>query len=155
MHRLTHNVLGIMLIVTSVGAVGQLLLKIGMEQVANKTPSLLGILRIMLTEPLVLFGLVLFALNTILYLRVLQQYPLSLVYPMIAFSYVVVTVLAWLFLGERIPPLRILGLLTISAGVLLLAASAEGSIKGAITKALTTNALDPRSPSPPDSPSGS
>jgi uncharacterized membrane protein len=112
-----------MLIVTTVGAIGQLLLKSGISQ-AHRSPSLLGIVKIMLTEPRVFFGLVLFALNTILYLRVLQEYPLSVVYPMIAISYVVTTLLAWLFLGEKIPPLRVIGLMTICLGVLLLAASA-------------------------------
>ncbi|MBW3623325.1 MAG: hypothetical protein KY468_07940, partial [Armatimonadetes bacterium] len=121
MHRLTHSVLGIMLIVTTVGALGQILLKVGMSR-AGKDPTLIGIVKIMLTNPLVFMGLVLFAMNTILYLRVLQQHPLSLVYPMIAFSYVVVTFLAWAFLGERIPLLRLVGLATIVAGVLILAA---------------------------------
>jgi drug/metabolite transporter (DMT)-like permease len=116
-----------MLIVTTVGAVGQILLKIGMSQ-ADKHPTLLGIVKIMLSEPRVFCGLILFALNTILYLRVLQNYPLSLVYPMIAFSYVVVTFLSWLMLGEQIPPLRILGLLVIICGVLLLALSNRTSV---------------------------
>ena len=141
-----------MLIVTAVGAVGQLLLKVGMGQVANKAPSLAGILKIMVTEPLVLFGLILYALNTILYLRVLQQYPLSLVYPMIAFSYVVVTVLAWLLLGEQVPMLRIIGLLTISIGVLLLAVSGEGSVRRSVVgSSLSAKAQ----PAPPEHPSGS
>jgi drug/metabolite transporter (DMT)-like permease len=122
MNRLTHNPLGIMLIVTTVGAVGQILLKIGMSQSVNK-PTLLEIAKIMFSEPRVFCGLILFALNTILYLRVLQEYPLSLVYPMIAFSYVVVTFLSWLLLGESIPPLRVLGLMVIIGGVLLLALS--------------------------------
>jgi uncharacterized membrane protein len=120
MSRVTHNILGIMFIVTAVGSIGQLLLKIGMSQAADKAPSLMGIVKIMATEPRVLCGLVLFALNTVLYLRVLQQYPLSVVYPMIAFSYVEVSALSWLLLGERISPVRILGLSVIVLGVLIL-----------------------------------
>jgi drug/metabolite transporter (DMT)-like permease len=159
MHRLTHSILGIMLIVTTVGALGQILLKIGMSR-ADKAPTLIGIVKIMLTNPIVLFGLVLFALNTVLYLRVLQQHPLSLVYPMIAFSYVVVTFLAWAFMGERVPLLRLLGLLTITAGVLLMAASAKAADKKTALTAPSADALlvpdaplaaaDETNPAPPE-----
>lgn len=157
MHRLTHNILGIMLIVTTVGALGQILLKIGMSQAQDKTPTLIGIVKIMVTNPIVMCGLILFALNTILYLRVLQQHPLSLVYPMIAFSYVVVTFLAWGFLGERIPALRLVGLATIALGVLLMAASAKAAEKeGVPSTPAAESALNPEplasseSPSPDD-----
>ncbi len=127
MQRLTHNPLYIMLIVTTVGAVGQLLLKSGMSQV-HKAPTLTGIVRIMLTEPRVMLGLLLYAFNTILYLRVLQEYPLSVVYPMIAISYVVVTLMAWFLLGEQIPLLRLMGLGAICFGVILLAVSARPTV---------------------------
>jgi uncharacterized membrane protein len=152
LHRLAHSPLYLMLIVTTVGAIGQLLLKTGMSGIEGK-PSLVGIVRIMLTEPRVLFGLILFALNTILYLRVLQQYPLSLVYPMIAFSYVVVSLLSWMLLGERIPLLRVLGLLTIVAGVLLMALS--GARERAREATLRTTPPLPHSAPSTDSPAGS
>ena len=130
--RLTHSVLGIMLIVTTVGAAGQILLKIGMSQAPIKHPTILQIVKIMLTQPLVMCGLVLFALNTILYLRVVQQHDISLVYPMIAFSYVVVTFLDWLLLGQKIPPLRFLGLAVIILGVLIMAASSDTPIRSSL-----------------------
>lgn len=148
MYRLTHSVLGLMLIVTSVGAAGQILLKIGMSQAGNQAPSLLGIVKIMLTQPLVFFGLVLFALNTILYLRVVQQHSISLVYPMLAFSYVMVTLLGRFVLGEAIPPLRVVGLLIIVAGVLLMAVSGneERLKRGEFLRALTSSGGSAPSP---------
>ena len=123
MNRTVTNVLANMLIVATVSGLGQVLLKIGMQSV-DKRLSPIGILRVMLTEPRVLFGLILFALNTILYLRMIQKYPLSLVYPMIAFAYVVVVILSRFVLSEQIPPLRIFAVGVIVLGVVLLAMSA-------------------------------
>ncbi|HJN17170.1 MAG TPA: hypothetical protein QGH10_16815, partial [Armatimonadota bacterium] len=52
-----------------------------------------------------------------------SRLDLSYAYPLVAFSYVLVTVLAWRFLGETVPTLRWAGLAIIMVGVMVFAMS--------------------------------
>jgi len=100
-----------------IAAIGQLILKIGMNQVGKfeliKT----------FTNPLVLLGLFFYASSAVLWLLVLSREKLSFVYPLVAFSYVVTVMLSKLILKETVPPLRWLGLLIIIIGILTVAKS--------------------------------
>ena len=60
-------------------------------------------------------------LSWLCYFRALQLGPASSVAPVDKLSVVLVIVLAWLFLGESLTPLKILGGTLISAGALVLA----------------------------------
>lgn len=98
------------------GSIGQLLLKTGAEK-AGKGASIAS----MFTRWEVLVGFGLYGMASLLWLKILQNpnVSLSVAYPMIAMSYVVVTVLDMTVLKDQVPPLRWAGLILICAGVAL------------------------------------
>ena len=99
-------------------ALGQLILKTGMNQVGKFD------LVKSFTNPMVLFGLCFYGASLILWMMVLTRENLSFVYPLVAFSSVVTVVLSRVFLHEPVPSLRWLGLAVIVVGILLIAKSA-------------------------------
>lgn len=99
-------------------AIGQLILKTGMNQVGK-----FDLVR-SFTNPLVLLGLMFYAASLILWMMVLTKENLSFVYPLVAFSYVVTVTLSRFVLNEPVPGLRWLGLAVIVIGILLVAKSA-------------------------------
>jgi len=109
------------------GVSGQLLLKIGMTQLGRIGAEALGEpLQVAVrvgTNPLVVVGLGCYVLGAVAWLTVLSRVPLSLAYPMLALSYAITPVLAWLVLGEDVNGLRWAGIGVISLGVLLVARS--------------------------------
>jgi drug/metabolite transporter (DMT)-like permease len=64
-----------------------------------------------------------YVLGAVAWLTVLSRVPLSLAYPMLALSYAITPILAWLVLGEDVNGLRWAGIGVISLGVLLVARS--------------------------------
>ena len=100
-----------------IAALGQLILKIGMNQVGK------FVLLKTFTNPLVLLGLFFYASSAVLWLFVLSREKLSFVYPLVAFSYVVTVLLSKYVLKEAVPPLRWLVLLIIIIGILTVAKS--------------------------------
>ena len=118
------QVIRYMLILFSIGlaAVGQIILKIGMDKLGQIGFSLEQLISTF-TNPIVLGGLFFYGVSLILWLIVLSREQLSFVYPMVALSYVVTTVLARLILKEDVPALRWFGLLVIMAGIVMVARS--------------------------------
>ena len=117
-----------LLIATSIllGAFGQLSMKKGMGDLGVMSmglSKLIANLLAMLSSPFVLLGLLLYVVSTFFWLVVLSRVELSYAYPMISIGYVVVFVLSWLFLQERLPMIRILGLTFVCVGVLLVSRS--------------------------------
>lgn len=108
-------------------AVGQMILKIGMNQVGAVQINS-GIMQSfvrMFTNPYVIGGLGFFGLNAFLWLIVLSREKLSFAYPMVAFAYVVTILLSKYILHEDVPPLRWAGLAVIIIGILLIAKSSS------------------------------
>ncbi|OGD52120.1 hypothetical protein A3D86_02670, partial [Candidatus Beckwithbacteria bacterium RIFCSPHIGHO2_02_FULL_49_13] len=107
-----------------VAAIGQLILKSGMNQVGEisltKTSVVSEFIKIFL-NPLVLLGLFFYFVSALIWLVVLSREKLSFVYPLVAASYVVTVFLSWLVLKETVPPLRWLGLMIIVSGILVVA----------------------------------
>jgi uncharacterized membrane protein len=99
-------------------ALGQLILKSGMNQVGK-----FDLVKIFL-NPTVLLGLAFYGASLVLWLLVLSKENLSFVYPLVAFSYVVTVTLSHFVLHEPVPSLRWLGLGVIVIGILLIAKSA-------------------------------
>ncbi|MFC1626924.1 EamA family transporter [Patescibacteria group bacterium] len=99
-------------------AVGQLILKIGMDKLGS-----FNLIKTF-THPTVLVGLFFYGASLILWLMVLSKEKLSFVYPLVAFSYVVTVFMAKFILKETVPPLRWLGLAIIVSGILVIAKSA-------------------------------
>ena len=106
-------------------AIGQLILKSGMNQVGviSGSEGIFNIFLKIFTNKLVLLGLAFFGANAILWLIVLSREKLSFVYPMVAFAYIVTILLSKFVLHEDIPPLRWAGLAVIIVGILMIAKS--------------------------------
>jgi drug/metabolite transporter (DMT)-like permease len=101
-HRLTIGSLALVLISVIAAAIGQLLLKHGMQLATTKTHRSGGSLAIAAaTSPWVLLGLAVFAISAVVWLAVLSRVPLSLAYPFNAVSYLVILTASILVLHER------------------------------------------------------
>lgn len=72
------------------------------------------------TTPLIVAGLAFYAVGSLFWLAVPSRLDLSLAYPMLALTYVLVPMTAWLFLGERVPSVRWLGIGVVILGVLII-----------------------------------
>jgi len=113
-----------LIIFSSIGlaAVGQIMLKLGMSRNGELTFAVLPVMKVFM-NPYVFGGLVLYGMSLIIWLVVLSRENLSFVYPMVAFSYVLTTVLARLILHEEVPALRWFGLSLIILGIACVAKS--------------------------------
>ena len=113
------------LISVLVGAVGQVLLKKGMDGIGQLTLSLpwrqLGatLWRIG-TNPYVFTGFVVYLCANVFWLVALSRVDLSYAYPFASLSYVVMLIASWLFFKENITPVRLLGTLVICLGVFII-----------------------------------
>lgn len=97
-----------------------ILLKIGSAQFAGWHDT--GIVRAAFTNPALLAGVGLFALNVILYALALSRIPLSVGYPvMVVGGLVIVTLASVLYLRESISLLQSIGLALLVVGVVLVA----------------------------------
>lgn len=117
---------GIPLILAAVflGAIGQIVMKRGMQLYGEvSATSVWSQLVPILKTPQVTIGLLCYAVSAVLWIAVVSNVDLSLAYPMVSLAYVVVFVASWLFLGEHISPLRLVGLLIIVAGVIVISRS--------------------------------
>jgi drug/metabolite transporter (DMT)-like permease len=113
--------IAILLFAICLGAVGQILLKSGLGKLHN--PTIVQTLMTIVTNKYVFGGFFCYGISSLFYLVALQKLDLSYAYPMISLSYVLVAFLAWRFLGEQVPPMRVLGLAIIIAGVVVMAMS--------------------------------
>ncbi len=99
---------------TILGAAAQMLMKIGLDHLVH--PGLLGYL----TSVPLLGGYCLYGLNTVLMVFALRDGELSILYPIIALTYVWVTILSVLFFHESLNPLKLAGVAIVVAGVAVL-----------------------------------
>jgi uncharacterized membrane protein len=108
------------------GVAGQFLLKDGTHSlnvsVSGATGPLTLVWRIITNLP-IFGGLLCYGLSSIFYILVLKEKELSYVYPMIASSYVLVLLFAWLFRHEAVSAVRWAGVFVIIAGVFLISQS--------------------------------
>ncbi|HEX9016043.1 MAG TPA: EamA family transporter [Chloroflexota bacterium] len=102
------------------GVGGQVTLKMGMTRVgqihADSLAQPLVLALRVLSNPLVVFGLGLYALGAVVWLTVLSKVPLSYAYPILALSYAITPLLAWVVLGESVPSIRWVGVVVICLG---------------------------------------
>ncbi len=109
-----------------IAAIGQLILKTGMNKVGElffKKTNILGNFIKIFSNPMVILGLLFYFSSALVWLVVLSKEKLSFVYPLVAASYVLTVFLSKVILKENIPPLRWLGLAVIVVGILLIAKS--------------------------------
>ena len=99
---------------TILGAAAQMLMKIGLGHLDHP-----GILGYVMSVPL-LGGYSLYGLNTVLMIFALRDGELSILYPIIALTYVWVTILSVLFFHESLNPFKLLGIAVVVTGVAVL-----------------------------------
>ena len=100
----------LLLISVSLGVAGQVTLKLGMNRVgaielAGLTSAATIASRVF-SVPLVWIGLLCYGVSALLWMVILSRLDLSTAYLMLASMYVLIPLASWLFLGERVPPLR-------------------------------------------------
>jgi len=104
---------------TILGAAAQILMKTGANHM-NQT----GLLAMATNLPL-MAGYCLYGLSTLLLVVALKDGELSLLYPVIALTYVWVTVLSFLVFHDSINPWKLLGIALIVVGVAVLGRRAK------------------------------
>lgn len=107
-------------------SVGQLLFKLGMNQIGVFDFSVTNIASLILKvlmSPALMGGLLLYFLSTGVWFLVLSRAEISYVYPLISLSYIVTAAGAYFFLQEHISATRLLGTLIIIVGVVLVCRS--------------------------------
>jgi multidrug transporter EmrE-like cation transporter len=96
---------------TLLGAAAQVVMKFGANQLAH--PGLVG----MLTNIPLMAGYVLYAAVTVLLVLALRDGELSLLYPIIALTYVWVTALSFVIFHDKVSMFKLIGVVAIVAGV--------------------------------------
>lgn len=123
------GLISIALLLVSVGfaIAGQLTLKSAMNQVgriggAEVRAAGDTVLRVA-REPRLWAGLLLFGISSIFWIVVLSRVPLSVAYPLVGVSYILIVLLSRLVLHEHVPALRWIGVIVVAAGIAIIGLS--------------------------------
>ena len=108
------NAYGLLLVAILLGVVGQLLLKRGMSQYPEFQ---VGQLLKLVKNPFVVGGFMSYGFSTLLYFRVLASLDLSLAYPTVSLSYVLVILASKMLFKEQVSIARWLAVIVICIGV--------------------------------------
>lgn len=91
--------------------------------------GVMGLFRLILRHWVVIVGLVAFALNVVFYAFALQKLQISVAYPiMVSGGFVIIVIVAGIFLRERLTVLQWVGVVAILLGVVLVARDAGKQI---------------------------
>ena len=102
-------------------ALANILMKVAMLK-QEKTTDIITMVKQSLTNPVLFLGLISFALALVAYCFVLAKINLSIAYPlMTSLGFLIVILASWLFLGENITRIQIVGFTCIIAGVWMVA----------------------------------
>ncbi len=112
-----------MFVQTLFGAVAQILLKAGTQQ--QHGDGLADIVIGIFTNPQLFVGYTLYGVSALLMIAALKYGELSILYPVIAMTYVWVAILSVIIYGESVSLLRISGLTSIVLGVAVLGRSSH------------------------------
>ena len=105
---------GLVFCCTILGAAAQILMKTGANRMTH--PGVLG----MLANLPLMAGYCLYGISTLLLVVALKDGELSLLYPVIALTYVWVTVLSFLIFHDDVNPWKLAGIVLIVLGVAVL-----------------------------------
>ena len=108
---------------TVIGAAAQMLMKAGVHTTPHDTA--LGMLVAIFRTPALFAGFSLYGLSAALLVVALKYGELSILYPVIALTYVWVTALSVVINNESLNPLKVIGLATVVIGVAVLGRSAK------------------------------
>ncbi|MDP9069400.1 MAG: multidrug resistance protein [Actinomycetota bacterium] len=127
----TSTLISVALLVVSVtfATAGQLTLKAAMESIGRigsaEVADVGQTLGKALREPLLWIGLTLFGFSAVFWLVVLSRVDLSLAYPFVGLSYIVVVALGRFMFHEQVPTLRWVGVSIIAVGIALIGVSSK------------------------------
>lgn len=121
--------IGILIVSVAFATAGQLTLKAAMESVgrigtAQVSDAGQTVIRAV-KEPLLWIGLILFGISALFWLIVLSRVDLSLAYPFVGISYIVIVALARFIFHEQVPTLRWIGVSVIAVGIALIGFSSK------------------------------
>ncbi|MDF2531561.1 MAG: transporter [Clostridia bacterium] len=111
----------IALILTSIimGAVGQILLKVGANRLGSINFNIEGLLSI-IKNYYIIIGLVLFGTSFLLWVKILTKNDLSYVYPMVSISYIIIILASRFLFNEPFTINKIIGIIAIICGVFII-----------------------------------
>ena len=107
---------------TIFGATAQILIKLGANALAPN-PNVAELIYRIFTQWPLFVGYSLYGVSTILLILALRHGELSLLYPVIALTFVWVTILSFIVFHESMNPLKMLGITIIISGVAVLGRS--------------------------------
>lgn len=120
-------ILSLVILSVILNTFGQLLFKIGMNQIGAFMFSPTHLYHVafkLITNIAIMSGLVIYAISTVVWFLVLSRADLSFAYPLVSIGYIFNSFAAYYFLHEHaFSPMRLLGTLTIIAGVVLVCQS--------------------------------
>lgn len=110
-------------------ASAQILLRVGMtsasvQKLLEQNAERLGAMFLIIANPFVASGLVLYGVGAFLWLLVLARVPVTVAYPFVGLGFIVTLFLGWLLLSEQVTSLRVLGTFLVVVGVVLVGKSA-------------------------------
>jgi multidrug transporter EmrE-like cation transporter len=115
---------GLVLFAVATAAVGQVMLKHGMQVASSRAAQTRGSLVLSAaTSPWVLFGLVVFTISAVAWLAALSRVPLSVAYPFNALGYLGILTASILVLHERANVLTWAGSLLVVSGLIIVVLS--------------------------------
>ena len=115
------NIYFILSLAIILNALANILMKVAMRE-QDKNTKIIKIITQSLSNPTLLLGILFFALALVAYCYVLSKLNLSIAYPiMTSLGFLIVILASWLFLGEAITKIQIVGFICIIAGVWMVA----------------------------------
>ena len=112
---------------TLIGAISQILIKVGATLLAHQVahPGLIAAAVGMFTNPWLFSGYALYGVSAVLMVLALRDGELSLLYPVIALTYVWVALLSFVIFHESVGAFKMAGIGLIVAGVAVLGRKAN------------------------------
>lgn len=115
------NIYFVLSLAITLNAVANILMKVAMLR-QEKTTDIMKMITQSLVNPILFLGLLSFALALVAYCYVLVKLNLSIAYPlMTSIGFLIVISASWLFLGETITKIQVVGFISIIAGVWMVA----------------------------------
>ena len=103
----------LVLFITALTSSAQLLYKLGADRLSSDLLMLLS------NWPLLL-GMLVYAIGAVLLIIALKHGEVTILYPVIATSYIWVALLSWLLFGESLSYLKLIGIISIVVGIVLI-----------------------------------
>lgn len=113
----------IILLSIFMSSVAHVFLKKGMLAYAQypfKSDEIMSLVWIVAKNPWVMGGMLLHVSALVVWLWALSKVDISFAYPFLALGYVLVSLMAWFWLGESLTSVKLLGMVVIIVGVLIL-----------------------------------